>query len=192
MNIRRSIRETSNSFTLWGSPIENQDDDQKKIYKDTYYHAIKLLTSKDYSVHKLKTKLTEKKFPKDIVEIVIQELLDKNYLKEELYAGARVKGFMHKGYSINYIVQKLAQEKVVISKSEVEDIFSEYRFSEFSQIQYLIEKKSRSKSIEAILDSNFKEKLLRFLLSKGHNYSSCEKIISDFIRSKKDEAWAAQ
>lgn len=165
---------------------------QKQTYKDTYYHAIKLLTRQDYSVHKIKSKLNEKKFPKQTIEEVIAELLEKKYLREDLYAGARVKGFMHKGYSISYICQKLSLENVQIEKSEIEDIFTEYDFSESSQIDYLIDKKARNVDLDKLVDLNFKQKLLRFLLSKGHNYSQCEKQVSNYIRSKKDEAWSDQ
>lgn len=176
---------------MYKSNTPNKDPYEVQ-YKDAYYHSIRLLTRQDYSVHKIKTKLTDKRFSKEVVENVISELLEKKFLKEELYAGARIKGFMHKGYSVQFIIQKLAQESVTVTRDEVEEVFNEFNFTEEYQINYLIDKKARNQQIDDLVDLNFKQKLLRFLLSKGHNYSQSQTLVTNYIRSKKDEAWSNQ
>ncbi len=99
-----------------------------------YTYLIKLLSSRDYSEHKLREKLREKKFPASDIEDAISSVKEHGYLKEDLYAEARIKAFMNKGYSADYIRQKLNQEKVTVTEVEIFEIFDEHRISENDKI----------------------------------------------------------
>jgi SOS response regulatory protein OraA/RecX len=138
-----------------------------------YSYLVKLLTGRDYSEHKLKEKLQEKvrakKFPADEAQKALNEIKERGFLREESYAEARIKAFMHKGYSANYIRQKLNQEKVSVTEETIYEIFEEYRITEKDQIERLIQKKLRS--IPEDKEEAYKErqKAIRFAISKGHN-----------------------
>lgn len=149
-----------------------------------YFYLIKILSSRDYSEHKLREKLRERKYPANEIDEVINEIKTKGYLKEDLYTEARIKGFMHKGYSIDYIRQKLAQEKLSVSIETIGAIFEEYRITEDQQIERLVLKKMGTKIPE---DFEQESKILRYLIGKGHDFSRTKRILKGLIAEIKEE-----
>jgi len=143
-----------------------------------YMYLVKILSARDYSEHKLREKLRERKFPTDEAEKAINEIKAKGYLKEDIYAEARVKAFMHKGYSPNYIRQKLAQEHLTLTDEEITNVFVEYRTTPEEQIERLVRKKMQGKTV---FDYESENKILRFLISKGHDFSLSKKVLKALI-----------
>lgn len=143
--------------------------DDIKSFKRAYHYCIWLLSKRDYSRHKLSLKLYEKKYTPFVNEL-LDFLEDAQYLREEAYIRTRIKTFMYKNLSKKNIISKLRSERLNVEDSIVDEIFEEYRYTEVNQLRELIHKKTRSKGIEALQDFNFKQKLIRFLLSKGHSY----------------------
>lgn len=148
--------------------------ENKPKKRSAYQHAIKLLSKKDYSIHKMTQKLEEKAYPQEEIESTIHELLEKKYLREDLYAEARVKGLMRKGYSPDYIQSRLNEENVQLSLDTIYDIFQEYSLTEEDQIKDLVRKKLILSPIEGKIDFNKKVKILRFLASKGHRVENID------------------
>jgi regulatory protein len=159
---------TSNSL------ISNQSPKSQKAYM----YLIKILSARDYSEHKLREKLREKKYPADEIENALNEIKSKGYLREEAYAEARVKAFMHKGYSPDYIRQKLNQEHVAVTNEEIEAIFREYQTSPEEQIDRLVRKKMHHKTEFTYEEES---KILRYLISKGHDFGAAKKIMKNII-----------
>jgi SOS response regulatory protein OraA/RecX len=153
-----------------------------------YSYLIKLLSARDYSEHKLKEKLREKvrakKFTAEEGEAALKEVIEKGYLREEVYAEARVKAFMHKGYSPDYIRQKLSQEHMTVTNDDIGEVFTEYSLSPEDQIERLARKKLRSRT-----EIDFKEegKILRFLISKGHDFGMSKKILKTILLESKEQ-----
>jgi len=149
--------------------IETEDPD--KLYKKAYSYAIRLLGKKDYSVYKLKNKLRDRGHDKEIREKVIQELLEKKYLREDLYIEARIKGFIRKGMAPNVILYRLSKEQCHTTQEKIQNILAELGIEQNDQLRLTISKKLR-------LDGDFvkdKEKLrqrvLRYCISRGHSVS---------------------
>jgi regulatory protein len=142
-----------------------------------YLYLIKLLSSRDYSEYKLREKLKTKGFIRDDIEAAIKEVIEKKYLKEDLYAEARIKGFMNKGYSQDYIQQKLKQEHLTVTTESIDEIYVDHQYSEDEQVRELVQKKLRGKPI---LDYDHEAKVIRFVLSKGHDYSVIKKMITEY------------
>ena len=94
---------------------------------------------------------------------------------------------MHKGYSPQSIQRKLREEYVEVEMEFITNILNEYQTTPTTQIQYLIEKKTRHISSEELVDFNFRKKLLRYLISKGHDLSLASKEIEKKIRRQNDE-----
>lgn len=157
--------------------MENQKN-QTYDHQRAYSYTVKLLTGRDYSEKKLKEKLYLKKYPKNIIEDVIGEIKERGFLKEESYVEARIKAFMNKGYSKRYILQKISQEAEKIDPEIIDEIYTEYRITEEDQVKKLVQKK-----IPSNLPIDFEEKkkvfqkILRFVVSKGHNPSIAFKFI---------------
>lgn len=152
-----------------------------------YSYLIKLLSARDYSHHKLKeklqTKVREKKFPADEAEAALKEVMEKGWVREEAYAEARVKGFMSKGYSPDYIRQKLAQEKMTITDDSIGEIFTEHHVSVEEQIERLVRKKMGSRTQ---FDYDDETRILRFLISKGHEFSTSKKVLKTILQEVKE------
>lgn len=152
-----------------------------------YSYLIKLLSARDYSQHKLKeklqTKVREKKFPADEAEAALKEVMEKGWVREEAYAEARVKGFMSKGYSPDYIRQKLAQEKMTVTDDSIGEIFTEHHVSVEEQIERLVRKKMGSRTQ---FDYDDETRILRFLISKGHEFSTSKKVLKTILQEVKE------
>ncbi len=136
-----------------------------------YLAAIRLLARQDYSEYKLRKKLKEKKFEADVIDHVITEIKDLNYLQEHEYRKARIRGFLRKGLSNYFIHQKLGQEFCETTDEEIESIRSEIEVTEEDQVKELIDKKLKGREMSE-LDQKEKAKIYRFLASKGHNPNS--------------------
>lgn len=149
-----------------------------------YLYVVKLLSSRDYSEHKLREKLKEKNYPANDIDDALNEVKTKGYLKEEAYTEARIKGFMRKGYSPNYIRQKMGQEHLTVTTDEVKEIFVEHRVNEEEQIEQLARKKLGQKTE---IDFALEGKILRFLISKGHDFGLCKKVLKDIKERLKEE-----
>lgn len=155
----------------------------KTTSNKAYMYLVKLLSARDYSEHKLREKLREKKYPADEIESSINEIKEKGFLREEVYAEARVKAFMNKGYSPDYIRQKMAQEHMTVTNEAIEEIFAEYHMSTEDQIDRLVRKKMQRKTE---FDYEEESKILRFLLSKGHDFGTSKKIMKSIIGELKE------
>jgi len=153
-----------------------------------YLYLIKLLSARDYSEHKLKEKLQErvraKRFSSEEAASALNLVKEQGYLREEAYAEARVKGFMSKGYSPNFIRQKLAQEHLTVTDESIGEIFTEYRISEEDQIERLARKKMGSRTT---FDFDDETRILRFLISKGHDFSTSKKVLKSLILEVREQ-----
>ncbi len=148
--------------------------------KKAYQTLIRLLSIRDYSEYKLREKLRERNFPANEIEDAINQVKEQNYLREDIYAEARAKAFMNKGYATNYIRQKLNQEHVTVSNEFISEIYDEHKYSEEDQIRELVQKKLRGKKIE---DYNQEVKVIRFIPSKGHDMASIKKVLKEYKNS---------
>lgn len=149
--------------------------------KIAYNYLVKLLSFRDYSEVKLREKLREKKFSPEEAESAINELKSRGYLREDLYIEARIKGFMHKNCSANYIKQKLASEKLTVEYDLIYNIFDEHKIEEADQIQNLLIKKLKSfsdlKNLEYEERNKVVQKAVRYAISKGHSPQSVFRIL---------------
>lgn len=158
--------------------------DEKRIYN----YAVKLLTGRDYSEVKLKEKLRLKNFDKTVVEKVVAEIKERGFLREESYLEARIKAFMNKGYAKKYILQKLTRESDQIEMDQIDEIFQEYQISEQDQVLKLISKKKPQKIPTEFEDKKkVFQKILRFVVSKGHPPSLAFQMIKQSFKNHAQE-----
>lgn len=169
MNVGSQEHKSSLNYKMMSSPNNN---------KEAFSYIVKLLSAREYSEHKLREKLRTKKFPANEIDEAINEVKAKGYLREEVYAEGRVRGFMNKAYSVNYIKQKLAQEHLTLSEEAIQEIFEDNNVSTEDQIERLVRKKVGSKTN---LDFDQQGKILRYLISKGHDFSTSKKVMKNVL-----------
>ena len=145
-------------------------DEELKINKKIFDYAIRLLSMRDYSTHKLTGKLKSRDFTEEEIQPVIDKLIHYNYLREEAYTKARIKQFLQKGFSNHLILIKLTNEKLTSTNETIDQVREEQDLSEENQIQKIILKKLRSKEIPENFEdkTKLKNKIISFLCSKGH------------------------
>jgi SOS response regulatory protein OraA/RecX len=152
-----------------------------------YNYSIHLLARQDYSEYKLRQKLRSKKdnLPHEIDE-VISSLHERGLLREESYRRLFIRKWMIKGEAEDKIRKRGAMEKLKFEDDEFDKIEKELGFSDEDSIEKLVAKKLRFKDIPMEIDKKFKlrDKVIRFLISKGHSYEDSKKSISKYFSDK--------
>ncbi len=156
--------------------------------KDCYLKAIRLLTQRDYSRPKLRTKLVNAGFDLNDANECVEKVYEEGYLKEEWYIEGRIKAFMRKGYSPSHIKQRLAQEELSVSEAFISGIFEDHGHDEAGQMDDLLNKKGQRylsgwSSLDYNERQNVKAKLVRTLAAKGFGPSQSLKCIERFFSS---------
>jgi regulatory protein len=151
--------------------------------QQAFHYLVKILSTRDYSEHKLREKLIEKKYSASEIDSAINEIQIRGYLREDAYTKGRIQGFINKGLSINHIRQKLNQEHLEASDDKIQEMFNENQTSEDQQIERLARKKIGSKT-----DLKYEDqvKILRYLISKGHDYGISKRILGNLVDLKVD------
>lgn len=151
--------------------------------KKAYNYTIRLLSKRDYSVHKLTAKLRIQNFDQDIIDQTISRLIEQKYLQEEQYAKSRVKGLLYRGYSSQFIIKKLAQEELKVDTDLIQEMQNDASLNQKDTITALIEKRLRGRSIPTDNEEKqkLKNKIMRFLISKGHSFSTIQDSISIYF-----------
>lgn len=152
-----------------------------------YNYCIHLLARQDYSEYKLKQKLRSKpdNLPHEIDE-VISKLTELGLLREENYKRLFIRKWMLKGESEEKIRRRGAQEKLELSCEDFEIAKRELCFDDSDSIAKLVAKKLRSRSIPENLLERYKlrDKVLRFLISKGHSFEESKKAIEAYFKGR--------
>tara|TARA_B100001971_G_scaffold213155_1_gene245466 strand:+ start:43726 stop:44277 length:552 start_codon:yes stop_codon:yes gene_type:complete len=166
-------------------PAEPKDSEVE--YKEAYNYSIYLLSKRDYSKYKLTKKFKSRKYSKETIERVLQKVIDQGYLREEAYTTMRIKTLLYKGYSNYFITQKLMEEQLEVDEAWINSLREENHISTDESINYLIDKKLRLKDIPQDKEQFYKlrDKVIRFLVSKGHNYQSAKEALNEYLENKK-------
>ena len=108
------------------------------------------------------------------------------YLREDDYMKMSIKQLLVKGYANQYIIRKLALEDLFPTDSDIELIRSEQGLGSTQQIDYLIEKKLRSKEIPYEIEAKMKlkKKILSFLISKGYQFEQAGGRLDRFLENR--------
>ncbi|MCM2349540.1 MAG: recombination regulator RecX [Bacteriovoracaceae bacterium] len=155
-----------------------------------YNYSIHLLARQDYSEFKLRTKLRSKKdnLPHEIDE-VIAALKTRGLLREENYRRLFIRKWMIKGEAEDKIRKRGAQEKLEFSTEEFTQVEQELGISDEDNLEKLVAKKLRSKEIPSspLEKQILRDKVLRFLISKGHDYSDAKASLNKYLNSKSSD-----
>ena len=162
-----------------------EDGNARRIYN----YCIHLLARQDYSEYKLRKKLRSK--PQNLphmIDDVLVKLKAKGLLREEAYRRLFIRKWMMKGESEDKIKRRGAQEKLTFDSEEFRVIEIELGFTDEDSIEKLILKKLRSKEIpeDRMELMKLRDKVLRFLISKGHDYNDAKSSLDKFLKASRD------
>jgi len=150
-----------------------------------YNYSIHLLARQDYSEFKLRQKLRSKKdnLPHEVEE-VIQKLNERGLLREENYRRLFIRKWMLKGEAEDKIRKRGAIEKLEFDDDEFKKVSEDLGFTDNDSVEKLLSKKLRSKEIPSSSEERFKlrNKMLRYLISKGHSYEDSKVSIDHYFQ----------
>lgn len=159
------------------------DSNSNQSTKKAFDYAIRILSQRDYSTHKMKEKLKKRGCNQDQITEVIERLNEFNYLRDDEFAGMRIKQLLYKGYSNTYILQKLTSEYLNASESQIEEVRAKCEMSQDFQIENLIQKKLRYKEVPDDFKEKMKlkQKVTAYLVSKGFSFEMINNHLSRHI-----------
>ncbi len=157
------------------------EEETKDLFKKCYNQALNHLARKDWSEYKLSQKLKTKGYESNVIDEVVIALKERNFLREDLYKEARIKGFLRKGYSPRVIQYRLSQEFCDSTIEEIEEVAYQSGMNQNKQLQELIEKKVRI-DYDFVPDKRkLKDRTLRYAANRGHNISQASQIFDQVI-----------
>ncbi|KMT23047.1 regulatory protein RecX [Clostridium cylindrosporum] len=139
--------------------------------KQAFNKALDIISLRDNTSFEIKSKLSIKGYDSEVIEKVLQKLLDYNFINDEKYANNYLaNAIKNKKYGKNKVISILKQKGIS------SNILSKLDFDENNELEtarLLCEKKLRTLKE----DDKKKEKIYRFLLSRGYTHSIALKII---------------
>lgn len=131
------------------------------------------LGRRPHSRFELATKLKLKKYNSDLIETVLDELEDKNYLNDYEFAlsfASDKQKFKHFGsFRIkNELIKKRVNKEII--EKVITEIFPEG--NDIEEAVYHLNKKIKNKNTEELNDKKVRDKLIAFLIRKGFDFET--------------------
>ena len=144
--------------------------------------AIRLLSQRMHSVYEIKIKLKKKGFSYKTIIKVIDELGEMNLLNDELFAKNYTDELMYRGQGKYKIINSL--QKRGISKELIDEKLQEIDVpdAEEKRAEEVLNKKIKSLAYKNIEPRKLKEKLIRYLISRGFSSDIVFKIIDKLLK----------
>jgi len=153
--------------------------------QSAYQYALYLLSAQDYSEFKLRQKLRLKQFEQTEIDETLTKLIEKNYLREEEYKRLLARRWIAKGYSDSMIKRRGEQEKLIFAAEELLSWRQDMDRSSEDTISLLVQKKMRGRDLPVDREGKQKlrEKVSRFLLSKGYGWEDVRRAVDEAMRA---------
>lgn len=141
--------------------------------------AFRFLSRRHHSASELRTKLIKKKYPKEIIENVLQDLADKNFLDDEQFAKAYIEEkSVKKKIGINRLKAELFKRG--IDRKIVDKVLSNVDSElSYDQALELAKRKSEFLRLKEIDKRKLKSKIFSFLSSRGFESDIIMRVLND-------------
>jgi regulatory protein len=149
-------------------------------FKRALSSALRILTRRDHSVTELRRKLRQRQVETTLIDQVITECRRLNYLDDDRFAKGLIRYSKRKGYGPLHVRQDLSRRG--LTGTAVEHMLSE-AYSE--QEERRIARKVGLKKLSSIRESDpskRREKLYRFLSSRGFSKAAIADALHDVVR----------
>lgn len=160
----------------WLNNIENEIK-----YKKAYEYSLRILSICDKTSGEIRKKLYLKDYSEEIIDRVIENLLEYEYLDDEKYINRWINDKSKTpGMSKKFIYYKLLQKG--LNKELLDRKFDEIEIDEYKLALLAAEKKIKTICGEK---EHIKRKLFSYLKGKGYNNNTCFKVIENMIENGK-------
>ncbi|MDG1753202.1 MAG: regulatory protein RecX [Thalassotalea sp.] len=130
--------------------------------KAILHKGIDLLSRREHSALELRNKLRLREFQDDEISIVIDYLVENDYLSESRFADSVYRTRVNKGYGKRFIENELAQKGV--SSTDINAAAQELDVNWYHQVEIVYKKRF---SDTPIIEQKDKAKRIRFLQHRG-------------------------
>ncbi len=170
---RLYLEDTIIFFNIYKSKeIDNIEEiDLKDLVFLAYTASLKYVYSYNVSSKKLKEYLLKKDFDKDIANEAVKMILDNKIINDEQYAIGMCENLIKKGFSKKYIKYELST--IECNLDFIDDISDDVFVSTMYNIML-----KRQINYNKYDEKKRKEKIIAYIMSKGHNYEFSKKIIT--------------
>ncbi len=148
---------------------------------DAMNTAARILTHRDHSKYELKQKLQQRGFASKVIDTVIGECERLNYIDDQKTARIYISQLKRKCFGKRYI--RMALKKKRLSSTAIENFLLENypEADEHENAGKLLEKKMETFEREEDLKKR-REKMYRFLSSRGFNKDVITDLIRDLVK----------
>ncbi len=142
--------------------------------------AFDIVARKAVTERELRTRLTDKGYDKMICDIVIESMIEYNYINDADYCESFLDYAKAKGWGIIKIRSELKRHGV--EESVISNALAEFEDSPEERIRDILSKRFADADLS---DFKQKQKALRFFASRGFDFESIQSAISRFSAEKK-------
>ena len=130
--------------------------------------AFSLLARREHGVQELKSKLIQKNYVEEVIDLVVSDLITENYLSDERYVEMMFRYHFGRGQGPRKIINLIKQ--VNISNEYIQDAFRDFEGDWFE----LAKVERQKKFGDWHVDLKDKNKQTRFLIGRGFEYDHIE------------------
>ncbi|HZW40030.1 MAG TPA: regulatory protein RecX [Ignavibacteriaceae bacterium] len=150
--------------------------------------AFSLLARRKHAEKELRMKLYNKEYSKELIDIVISDLKERDYINDfefaQLYVEENIRRKMWGKNKVNSELMKKGVSGDIIKKID-EIYFADEDHSD--AIHRLCEKKYNLLKHKKLEPRQLKDKIISFLLSKGYDYSNSINSVNSFLKNMNQE-----
>ena len=146
----------------------------KELLQSAFLLGAQRLTVREYSALEMVRYLIRKKFPKEIAEAAVEELIRRKWLDNDRFTRAMARSVVSQSKGPGFIRSKLMQKGVRLDSSEAKALFSEV--SEKGELEMAIELIQRRYS-RAHEDPKQKQRAFAALIRRGFSVEIAQKAL---------------
>ncbi|QTA88139.1 regulatory protein RecX [Desulfonema magnum] len=158
----------------------NEDSEFKRTCNKAMNAAVRLLSRRNHTKYEIRQKLKQRGFVAEVITKVISECEQFNYINDEQTAQYYLRELQTKGYGLRRI--RFSMKKKGLNEELISNILEDHHTDadELENARRSLEKKLRTLNREKDARKR-KEKIYRFLYSKGFSASVISELISGNI-----------
>lgn len=143
-----------------------------------------LLSRRDYPRRTLEEKLKKYGVAPEEGKLLLQELIDKGWYDEGTFKKLRTRQLIRRGFGSSYVKAKMGQEKLPVSKEEIETAYSELGTNSDEKLQEMMEKHYRRYRLRDLDKREVDQRVIQALMRKGYPFDQILKKIKAFNSSQ--------
>lgn len=156
----------------------SENNDSQNSFRKAMDTAVRLLARRAHTKHEIRQKLKHRRFTADVIANVISECERLNYVNDEAAGRFYLRELRAKGYGRRRI--RLSMKKKGLNSELTDTLLAEENIDEMEIARKAVSKKMAAFNREKDMRKR-KEKIFRFLYSRGFSSSVIWELIRDLM-----------